>query len=61
MITQSLANGQITGDVDGVNTVYTLTTAITFAAVYVNGLLQEPTVHYTLSGTTLTLVTPLQP
>ncbi len=49
-----------TGTVNGSNTGFTISHAPIAAnalIVFVNGLLQFPTTHYTLSGTTITFVT----
>ena len=49
-----------TGAVDGVNDTFAITNAVNTnsESIYINGLLQYPTTHYTLTGTSLVFVTP---
>lgn len=46
----------ITGTVDGQNDTFTLNKPFTFIVLHWNGQFQEPTTHYTISGTTITFV-----
>ncbi len=49
-----------TGTVDGVNDTFAIANAVNTnsESIYINGLLQYPTTHYTLTGTSLVFVTP---
>jgi hypothetical protein len=53
----------ITGTQDGVNTVFTLgaATAPRFVMIIKNGIVLEPSLDYTVSGLTVTFISPAQP
>lgn len=56
-ITLTTANGTITGTLNGVNAVFILTSIITSATVYRNGVLMTPVADYTFTGgNTITFV-----